>query len=364
MKKALFLLHIPPPVHGSSIVGKTIMESKAINDAFDCRYVNLGTSASIDEIGKGGLRKVFRFLSILGKVLKQLISFRPQLGYVAITAKGGAFYKDTLVVMLFKLFRVKLVYHLHNKGVSTRQEKWFNNLLYHFVFKNADVILLSKYLYPDIRKYVPESRVYYCPNGIPENQVESGKCKVKSSGPVEILFLSNLIESKGVFVLLKACKILQNKKLNFHCAFVGGIGDVSEQQFKSKVVELKLADNVHYAGKKFGKEKEEAFVHADIFAFPTYYETFGLVNLEAMQYSIPIVSTFEGGIPDVIDDGVTGFLVPQKNAQALAEKLEILIQNSDLRQQMGEAGRKKYENEFTLEKFENRMVEIIQQVIA
>lgn len=108
------------------------------------------------------------------------------------------------------------------------------------------------------------------------------------------------------------------------------------------------------------------FSKTDIFAFPTYYhnETFGLVNLEAMQYSIPVVSTFEGGIPDVIDDGNTGFLVPQKNALALAGKLEILINNPTLRLKMGEAGRRKYEKEFTLNHFELRLKEILTQITS
>jgi glycosyltransferase involved in cell wall biosynthesis len=369
----LFILHIPPPVHGSSVVGKAIMESKLINEAFDCRYINLGTSVSIDEIGKGGMRKIFRYASILGQIIWQLIFFRPELGYVAIAAKGGAFYKDMLVVILFKLFGVKLVYHLHNKGVSIRQEKWLDNLLYYLVFKNADVILLSKYLYPDIQKYVSENRVHYCPNGIREQQGNreqaAGNRQQRGNSQeeaVEILFLSNLIESKGVFVLLDACKILQRKKLNFRCTFVGGIGDVNEQRFKLRVEELGLCDCVYYAGKKYGREKEAIFANANIFAFPTYYdyETFGLVNLEAMQFSLPIVTTFEGGIPDVVDNEVTGFLVPQKNIDILAEKLEILIQNPDLRQQMGEAGRKRYEEKFTLDKFERRMVEILGEVIS
>ena len=365
MKRALFLLHFPPPIHGSSIVGQTIRKSEVINQSFDCRHVNLGTSTSIDEIGKGGIRKVLRFLFILGKVLQQLIVFRPQLGYIAITAKGGAFYKDSVVVMLFKLFRVKLVYHLHNKGVSTRQEKWFDNLLYRFVFKNANVILLSKYLYPEIQKYVPETRVYYCPNGIPENQVESGKWKVESSEPVEILFLSNLIESKGVFVLLEACKLLYNKDIHFNCCFIGGEGDITAQQLKEKIEALGLENKVKYVGKKYGTEKSSYWQKASIFILPTYYdyECFPLVLLEAMQYSLPVVSTYEGGIPDVVEDGVTGFLVPQKDVPALADKLEILIKNPELRNQMGAAGRKKYEEKFTLERFEGRMVAILNEVM-
>ena len=80
-----------------------------------------------------------------------------------------------------------------------------------------------------------------------------------------------------------------------------------------------------------------------------------------MQHSLPVVSTFEGAIPDVVEDGVTGFLVPQKDPVALAEKLEILIRNPEMRNQMGEAGRAKYEREFTLERFERRMVEILER---
>lgn len=357
---------MPPPVHGSSVIGMQIKNSTKINNEFDCLYVNLGTSVSIDEIGKRGFVKLFRFGSIWFNVLRQLIVFRPELCYFAITAKGSAFYKDASIVFLMKIFGIKLVYHFHNKGVSTRQEKWVDNLLYRLVFKNNDVVLLSKHLYPDIQKYVPKERVYYCPNGIPDlegDKIVSLKNEDKIT--VEILFLSNLIESKGVYVLLEACAILLKKQVSFYCTFVGGIGDVNEEQFNEKVQKLNLENLVVYLGKKYGSEKESEFEKADIFAFPTYYhnETFGLVNLEAMQFSLPIVSTFEGGIPDVVEDGVTGFLVPQKDAKALADKLEILINNAELRSQMGIAGRKKYEKEFTLNTFESTLTSILNTVL-
>ena len=364
-KKILFILHIPPPVHGSSVIGMQIKNSTKINDEFDCLYVNLGTSVSIDEIGKRGFVKVFRFASIWVTVLRQLIIFRPGLCYFAITAKGSAFYKDASIVFLMKIFGIKLVYHFHNKGVSTRQDKWIDNLLYRFVFKNNDVILLSKYLYPDIQKYVLNERVHYCPNGIPD--LEGNNIVSRKNGDnrtVEILFLSNLIESKGVFVLLEACAILLKNQVSFHCTFVGGNGDVNEEKFNKTVQKLHLENNVVYLGKKYGVEKETEFTKADIFAFPTYYhnETFGLVNLEAMQHSLPIVSTLVGGIPDVVEDGVTGFLVPQNNAQALADKLAILINNPEIRQQMGVAGREKYEKEFTLATFEITLTSILNTV--
>ena len=346
-------------MHGSSVVGQYIKDSQLLNKFFDCRYVNLGTSTTIDEIGKKPLKKISRYLSILWQVFIQLLRFKPSLCYFAITVKGLGFYKDAMVALLIKIFGIKLVFHFHNKGVSTRQDRAFDNLLYRLVFKNSEVILLSEYLYTDIQKYVPKERIHYCPNGIPE-EARSQKSKVGSQKP-EILFLSNLIESKGVFVLVEACKILQEKQLPFHCTFVGGVGDVSAMQFQQKVNELGLNEQVHYAGKKYGAEKEEAFAKADIFAFPTYYhnECFPLVLLEAMQHNLPVVSTYEGGIPGVVLEGVTGFLVPQQEVKALTEKLELLICNKVLQTEMGMAGRKKYEQEFTLNKFEERLKDIL-----
>ncbi len=353
---------MPPPVHGSSIVGKTIKDSRVINETFTCSFINLSTSYTIEEIGKIPFSKIRRYSCIVYRVLKQLINDKPDLCYMAITSKGLAFYKDGLLAILVKLFGVQMVYHFHNKGISTRQENKFDNFLYQMVFKDTHAILLSKYLYPDVEKYFHKSKVYYCPNGIPDaSKLRETKEK---SNIVELLFLSNLIESKGVFVLLEACSILKNRKIDFHCTYAGDEGNVNIQQFNKKVNELNLNNFVSYVGKKYGKEKEMLFSKSDIFVFPTYYEyeTFGIVNLEAMQHYLPVVSTFEGGIPDVIENGKTGFLVKQKDAEALANKLEILITNPELRQQMGKAGRVKYENEFTQEIFENKLLNILTNI--
>jgi glycosyltransferase involved in cell wall biosynthesis len=121
---------------------------------------------------------------------------------------------------------------------------------------------------------------------------------------------------------------------------------------------------VKYLGRKFGQDKQAVLADTDIFAFPTYYsnECFPLVLLEAMSASIAVVSTFEGGIPDIIEDGVTGFLVPQRDVEIMAEKLEELIQNPTLRQQMGKAGRQKFETELTLGIFEHNLQLILHQI--
>jgi len=309
------------------------------------------------------LKKWWRYIILLFKSGISVLSFRPNLVYLTLTSKGVGFFKDALVAIIAKVLGAKIVYHFHNKGVSTRQDKCLDNLLYKIVFKNADVILLSKHLYPDIQKYVPKNRVHICPNGIPE-MVQDSKFKIQKekSKSVEILFLSNLIVSKGVYVLLKACEILKEKGLVFHCTYVGGEGDISEEQLQQNIKKSGLTTYVKYAGKKYGIEKSVLFRQADIFVLPTNNDIFGLVNLEAMQFSLPVVSTFEGGIPDVVEDGQTGFLVPKNDAIAVAEKLELLIKDPVLRKEMGELGKEKYKAKFTLAAFETRFTVILKEL--
>ena len=263
--------------------------------------------------------------------------------------------------MILKIFRIKHIYHLHNKGVKDASTNKLNNVLYHFVFKNTDVILLSEYLYPDVQQYVLKNRILICPNGIPSKILPPKNKSQKKDGIVKILFLSNLIESKGVFVLLEAMGILKHKDVLFEGLFVGGEGDISEIQFQQRVNQLNIQEQVHYLGKKYGTDKEKIFNEADIFAFPTYYskETFGIVNLEAMQHELPIVSTPEGGIPDIVHNGINGFLVPPKDSVQLAEKLEKLILNRDLRIKMGKAGKKIYEENYTANIFEKRLLQVL-----
>lgn len=70
--KVLFIMHMPPPVHGAAMVGKYIHDSKIVNDSFDCRYENMMLASSLEDIGKGGVKKVFNLLSQL-KRFKRLL---------------------------------------------------------------------------------------------------------------------------------------------------------------------------------------------------------------------------------------------------------------------------------------------------
>jgi len=364
--KLLFLIHLPPPIHGAGIAGSNIKASKLLNETFSNSFINISVSKNIKSHSKLTLRKFFLIISVYFRVISFLLYNKIDLCLISINSKGSAWLKELLLVFFVKLFKVPIIYFYNNKGVRSNSYNFFKKKLYEFQFKNTKSILLSPLLYYDLSTFVKKTDVFYCPYGLINNSVKNNNYAFKKSEVVTILFFSNLIESKGVFVLLDACKILMKKNISFRCNFAGSEGDITSIQFEDKVWQMGLQNHVYYLGKKYDFEKEIIFQEADIFAFPTFYhnETFGLVNLEAMQCSLPIISTNEGAIADIVIDGINGYLVPQRNVEILAEKLEILTLNPELRNEMGRAGKRMFDEKFTFEIFEKRIVEILQEVLT
>ena len=362
-KKLLCILHIPPPVTGAGMVGKFIKESKIINETFCADYLNLSSSFSLERIGQGGVGKIFAILKIYFKTIRLLLINSYDLCYMTLTASGPGFYKDFLLVLILKIFNKKIIYHFHNKGVRENSGNAFNRMLYRSVFHNARSILLSPELYSDIAAYANREEVYFCPNGIPDvapvNREVSDKASV-----CRFFFLSNMMEEKGVYLLLNACKFLKDNVVAFECHFVGAWSDVSEIQFRQRVDQLGINEYIFAHGKKYGIEKRDYFEHSDVFVFPTYYDCFPLVLLEAMQYSLPIISTFQGGIPSIVIDGKTGFLIPKKNIEVLADAMRKVAADPELRIRMGEASRARYEQLFTVEKFEQSLTRLLKKAVG
>ncbi|MBU6158241.1 MAG: glycosyltransferase family 4 protein [Bacteroidetes bacterium] len=180
-----------------------------------------------------------------------------------------------------------------------------------------------------------------------------------------LLFISNLIKDKGVVDLLDACVVLQSKCISFRCDFVGPNTDISPFWINQYLEHHSLQELVFFHGAKSGDEKNWFLQNADIFVFPTYYknECFPLVLLEAMQYSLPIVTTNEGGIADIVSDGHTGIIVEKNNPLQLANSLISLIEDTEFRHSLGVAGYHKFISSFTLDHFELRFSNIIRDVI-
>jgi len=357
--RILFVAPLPPPVHGSAMVSQYIKNSQLVQGVFDSDFVNLSTSRKMDEIGKGGAKKLLRFIGAYFTLLWKLLTRHYDLCYLAITCHDKGFLKDAPFVLLCKLFRRIVVIHQHNKGMSNCVDRWPYRWLLPLVYRNTKVILLSWYLYPDIEKVVRKEQVVICPNGIPELFDKEPHFERNNKVP-SLLFLSNLIPSKGVYVLLDACRILKERGFDFVCDFVGGeTKEIDRAVFEAEVKLRELEGCVVYHGPQYGEEKEAYWQNADIFVQPTFEDCFPLTIVEAMQHGKSVVSTDEGAVPDLVKDGENGFVCERKDSLSLALALEKLITNPTLRQQMGERGYQRYKEHYTLEAFERKFVEVI-----
>lgn len=356
----LFLLHLPPPVHGAAMACNYIKNSKYINENINGTYINLATNSKLSESGKAGLKKIRTFYSLVKQVRNALKKEKFDLCHMSIAASGPGFYKDLVLVSMLKKKEVKIIYHFHNKGVKAASKNDMNRRAYSYAFKGTQSILLSSYLYPDISDYVDKKDVYYCPYGTPLT-IENPVSKRNNNTVCKFLYLSNMMRQKGVFVLLDALKVLKDKQPEFECHFIGGWADITEEEFKEKINSLGLNKQVIVHGPKYGDEKFPFMEETNVFVFPTFYhyECLPFVLLESMEFGLPVISTPEGAIRDIIEDGHTGYIVPQKNVEKLAARMEVLINDPELRKKMGEAGRKRYERLFTLDKFEKRLTDIL-----
>ena len=367
--KILFIMHMPPPVHGASMVGQFIHDSELVNSSFDCHYVNLAVATRLEDVGKGGWHKAKGVLKKLMEVRKAVKSVKPDFVYITPNSAGIPFYKDFITIMMLKMMGQKVVMHFHNKGVETRQDKWLDNWMYKHYFKSVKLILLADALYEDVKKYVKREDVFVCPNAIPAisnaNQVNENSDHVP-----HILWLTNIMKTKGIMEYLSALKILKDKGMKFQADFVGGLTkEMSGDEFDSALSMMGLNECCTYYGPKYGDDKYSFFSQADVFVLPSYTEAFPVSILEAMQFALPVVASNVGGVSAEVEEGVSGFLLGGKQPIMLntfrpdvceiADKLQVLLTDTDLRHKMSEAGREKFEREFTLEVFEKRIVEIL-----
>ncbi|MBQ7024808.1 MAG: hypothetical protein IJN29_14615 [Akkermansia sp.] len=169
-KKILFIVQLPPPVHGSSVASCMIRQDVMINEEFDCRYINLSASVRVDEVSdyRAGrvMFKLLRFAGSLFKTIYALLTFRPEVCYITITCHGIPFIRDSIFVLLCKLVGCRIILHQHNKGMSRYVNKPLYRSLFQVVYRNTTVILLSWCLYDDIADIVKREQIMICPNGV------------------------------------------------------------------------------------------------------------------------------------------------------------------------------------------------------
>lgn len=358
--RLLCLLHRLPPAYGVTLLNEEILRSKKLREEFDIDSIAINTARSLEKINRNSPEKIFYFLKIAFSLIGKLFRHRYALCYMSLTPSGPGFVKDCVLVFFVKIFRIPIVFHIHGEGISS-QRGALQTVLYRWCLRKTVVILPVRFLQKDVLAFIDSRRIIVLSNAVKECITEADLLeKEERDGHIPVLVcLSNMVRSKGIFVALEAASLLAGKGVDFRLKFAGQWYDISEDEFNGKVRALGLESKVEYLGFLKEEEKYKMLSEADIFVYPTLKDIFGLVNIEAMQCALPVISAVEGGIPEVVIDGVTGYLVEKNNPPAVAEKVELLIKDRELRKRMGNAGRMKYRESFSFERFEDKLTGIL-----
>jgi alpha-maltose-1-phosphate synthase len=256
--------------------------------------------------------------------------------------------------------------------------------------ESADaVIAVSRGMKSDIlRAYpgVPEERVAVIHNGVDPDQFMRvpgttvlERWGIHASRPY-VIFVGRITRQKGIVHLLRATRHLIPEAGLVLCA---GEPDTVEigVEVKTLVDELRKerTGDVIWIDRMLPRsELMELFSHSRVFCCPSVYEPFGIVNLEAMACSAPVVASEVGGIPEIVVQGETGFLVPfepdgtprgeprdpERFARDLAERLNVLLEDASLAERFGAAGRERVQERFSWSTIADRTVELYSSIVA
>ena len=178
-----------------------------------------------------------------------------------------------------------------------------------------------------------------------------------------ILYTGRLAAVKGITPLLEAARLVRERTPSARFVLAGP-WQMPHAPQSWGLVEGAAADGagIGWLGHVPWRQLIEWYRRASVFAMPSYYETFGISCLEAMAFGLPVVATTAGGLPEVVEDGVTGLLVPPGDAPAMAEAVGRLLQDADLRCRLGAAGRERVLARFTAESVVEQTLRVYQGV--
>jgi len=174
------------------------------------------------------------------------------------------------------------------------------------------------------------------------------------------MFVGRINQRKGVDYLIDAIpKVLQNVK-NIRFLLVGSGNTVF---YKQRARELGIEKYINFVGHVSHKEVSKYYASADIFILPSLYEGMPFVVLEAMAAGKPVISTNITGIPDIINNGHTGFLIDPKDVKAIVNRIIILAKNEKLRENLGNNGREHIKKFFNIETVAKQLLSVFEQAI-
>ncbi len=352
-KKVLILGKLPPPYMGPSVAFEILINS-GLKENYHLLHLDVKANESLATLGKWSLKKVFTNFNIYSKLAAILKNEKPDLVLIPISQATLGFFKDSIFIIICKIYSTKVMIQLRGSDFK----RWISNAssLVRFYVKQVmkipgGVIVLGqnlKYLFED---FFPKERIFVVPNGGNYNVSER---QYLQTSPVKIIYLANLQPSKGIEDVIEALRIVNHELPNSFTMEI--IGEWRKPETKHKCLSI-IEENkipVTFFDSSVSKKKFDFLTKSDIFIFtPREPEGHPWVIVEAMASGLAIISTDQGAIVESVINGENGFIVKAKSPIEIADKLKLLINDSNLRAQMGKKSRQFYLEKFT----ETRMVQ-------
>ena len=286
----------------------------------------------------GGVGKALLAMSATLRFVAQCILKRPQLVYIHI-GSNASLYRESAFVVLARLFRLPVISHFHAGDVDlymarqTRVGKWF---IRSAIGLSSRVIAVSNESARQLADLNDGLQTSMIPNAIDTSTFLS-VCRQDEAarGSVRLLFVGAVGKLKGEKDLVQALALVKQAGVDVRVSFLGYRAEGLVEDCR----QLGITDLIDHLGPVPMDKRLDFYRNADIFVLPTYAEAMPIAVIEAMAAGLPVITTAVGGIPEIIDDGVEGFLVECGDVKEIAEKILLLSRDKQKRLEMGSKGR-------------------------
>lgn len=282
----------------------------------------------VNSNGKNTVANAVQLLySLIATTLKLLLCRRITIVHIH-TASNNSFRRSAMFITLARFFRRKVIVHVHGGGFKEYYDK--NTSFVHKNLLKCDTIIALTEYWKEFFEGLGFENVIVVPNIVDSPIIQEKKYH---DDKVHILYLGLITKAKGIYDLLDVInehKVEFDGKITLH---IGGNGETITLQ--NIIKEHGFSNIVKFEGWVSGDKKVELLNNTDVFILPSYTEGLPISILEAMSYSLPVISTPVGGIPEVVRDGENGFLIKPGDKDALFNAIVRLANDEELREKMG-----------------------------
>lgn len=238
-----------------------------------------------------------------------------------------------------------LVVTAHGTYVPQTMRRRAVGPLYRRIYHRAHLIAVSSFTGAQVRAALPDARLSIIPNGVHPGRFQQPPPVLPEKRGPTVLAVGQVKARKGYHVLIEAMRAVCDALPDAQAVIVGdsSVDPEYTAALNDRIVQHRLKDSVHILG-RVPEDMLLGWYHtADVFALPSIhtggrFEGFGLAYLEASAAGLPVIGTRDCGAEDAILNGETGYLVPQSDPAALAERIVRLLRDADLRARLGGAG--------------------------